>query len=85
MSANDGKNDIRLTDTEERDITMRCINLVEYLSDTANRIIFHFVKNIPCEEAKKILLENPESLALRALEHAWKNVSQTYKPDQVKH
>ncbi|MCF8068495.1 MAG: hypothetical protein K9L30_07920 [Desulfobacterales bacterium] len=81
----DVKNSLKLTTEQEMNITLRCVNLVDYLTDTANRIIHQFVQNIPCAEAKKTLLENPESLALRALEQAWKNIAKADNSGQAKH
>lgn len=57
------------SEQEERAI-IRCLNMVDYISDAAANIIINFIDNIPCPEAKRFLLTKPEELALKSFEKA---------------
>ena len=56
-----------LSEQEERAIA-RCLNMIDYISDTAANMVINFLQSNPCPEAKRFLLNRPEDLAIKTFE-----------------
>ena len=65
---------IRLPAEQEEEVLSRCMRVVDFVSDMATDMIMHVVQNPPSPEAKDILLEGPEEVAIRAFEKALHNI-----------
>ena len=65
---------IRLSPEQEEEAVSRCFRVVDIVSDLAINIITNFIQNIPCSEAKRVLLASPETLAIGAFNQALNNV-----------
>ena len=64
----------RLSSEEKNQAIMRCINVVDYLYETASRIVVGFIETQPCEKAMA-LSNHPEELAIKAMEAAMRQVA----------
>ena len=71
---NDFNNAGGLSGEEKNQAIMRCINVVDYLYETASRIVVSFIETQPCENAK-VLSNHPEELAIKAMEAALRQVA----------
>ena len=63
-----------LSNEERTQAIIRCINVVDYLYETASRIVIAFIETQPCENAG-ILSKHPEELAIKAMEVAMQRVA----------
>ena len=70
----DENKSLRLSSEQEEEVITRCFRVVDYLNEVAVNIITEFVQNITCPEAKKILLNAPEVIAIKAFEKALNNL-----------
>jgi len=68
--AGDGLKSPQLPLEQEKEVVLRCLQVIDYVTEVATNIIIDFVQNLPCLEAKKILLKSPEGIALRCIEQA---------------
>ena len=53
---------------------MRCVDVIEYLYETASKIAVSFILTQPCEKAQA-LFKQPEALAIKAMETAMRQVA----------
>ena len=51
----------------------RCLNVVEYLYETASNIVVVFIETQPSEKAKA-LVDKPEELAIKAMQAAMRQI-----------
>ena len=58
---------------EEEDLLIRCMNMIDYLSESAINAIYYYLHNLPCPEAKKFLIENPEEFTARTVDQIIKS------------
>ena len=59
---------IPLTKEQEEQIIMRCFRIVDYVTESAANNIINFVQNPPCSHSKQILLDFPETLAIKVFQ-----------------
>jgi hypothetical protein len=60
----------RLSPEQEAEVFLSCFRVIDYVNDLAINIITNFIQNIPCPEAKRILLVRPEILSIGAFKKA---------------
>lgn len=63
-----------LTEEQQRQVVERSTIMIEYLSELAVNIVLDFVGKPACETARSVMLNQPEILAVRALQQAWENI-----------
>ena len=74
---------LSLSDEKEKEILSRCYRMVDYLSDTATKILMEFIDNASCPVARQLLLNSPEILALKAFEKAINDINKAFRRPDV--
>ena len=82
----DENKSLSLSEEQEQEVMMRSFRVVDYVSEVAINIIMDFVHNVTCPEAKQMLLNSPEVIAIRAFERALSDlVGETSAPEGPVH
>ena len=75
-----------LSEEEKKVVVVRCLRMVDYLSDVVINYILDFVHDVPCATAKQFLLSKPEEFAIRAFEKVINDMAHTSrKPKEQVH
>jgi hypothetical protein len=71
----DAINDAGVYSNEDKaQAIIRCVDVIDYLYETASKIVVCFIETQPCEKAQA-LSNHPEELAIKAMEAAMRQVA----------